>query len=316
MTERATHRFAHHAMNTTFEVFIADYDATLAASAAHAAFALVNRIESMFSIFRADSDVARINRAQPGDVVRVSPETTDCLKIAQDVYTASHGAFDPTIGAIIACGRHVHWHWENVSEAECTEARTFQGMNRLDCSESTVVRLHPDASGPVCLDLGAIGKGFSLDVIAEILRNDWDVTSALLSAGGSSILTLGDTSWPIGTGGKWGVSIGRDVAHLRHGQSLSGSGFEVQGRHIIDARLGKPITAHHAAWAIASSGALSDAWSTAFLVLDDAAVQNYCSTHTGLGGLLVTRSTDTIHRVVSTPVFDACAPLTQVHSSP
>ena len=41
--------------------------------------------------------------------------------------------------------------------------------------------------GPVALDLGAIGKGFALDRMAEELEA-WDVPRALLIAGGSSVL--------------------------------------------------------------------------------------------------------------------------------
>lgn len=300
------HRFAHQAMNTTFEVIIAGDDVGLCQSAAQAAFRLVDQAEGCLSHFRADSDIARLNRARPGEAVNVAPETTACLTVAQRVHADSSGAFDPTVGAIVDCGRRVHWHWEAVPAAELAAARTRQGMPRIEIVEPTVVRLRADAEHGVSLDLGAIGKGFALDVIAQSLREDWDITSALLSAGGSSVLALGDEPWAVGAGGKWGVQVGRDVAWLRRGQSLSGSGYEVQGRHVIDARSGRPVTANHAAWVLAPGGALSDAWATAFLIMDHAAVEACCRREPGLGALLVTGSATKAESVVSTKAFDAC----------
>ena len=53
---------------------------------------------------------------------------------------------------------------------------------------------------------------------------------------------------------------------LRHG-SLSGSGVAVQGKHIVDPRTGQPASVRHRAWAFAAKAAMSDALSTAAMVL-------------------------------------------------
>ena len=52
-------------------------------------------------------------------------------------------------------------------------------------------------SGKLQFDLGAIGKGFALDRMGELLR-EWDCSSFLLIAGGSSILAgdpPADVAW-------------------------------------------------------------------------------------------------------------------------
>ena len=64
-------RFSHEAMNTVFEVHLANADPRYAAEAAQAAFALVDRLEGELSRFRPNSDITRINHLAAGESVRV-----------------------------------------------------------------------------------------------------------------------------------------------------------------------------------------------------------------------------------------------------
>ena len=138
---------------------------------------------------------------------------------------------------------------------------------------SQAVRLH--------LDLGAIGKGFALDRLAETLR-EWDMLSACLNSGGSTALALdppaGSTGWPVG--------LGEGNAHrmlaLANG-ALSGSGTAVQGAHLIDPRTGAPAVRTTRAWASAPGAATADALSTAFFVMGDADIARFCAAHPGIG---------------------------------
>jgi thiamine biosynthesis lipoprotein len=59
-------------------------------------------------------------------------------------------------------------------------------------------------------------------------------------------------------------------------RALSGSGIAVRGRHIIDPRTGRPAGHRYRAWAAAPTAAVADALSTAFMVMTEAEIQQYC----------------------------------------
>ncbi|MCX6894032.1 MAG: FAD:protein FMN transferase [Verrucomicrobia bacterium] len=241
------HVFKHHAMATEFQVRLATADAGYAAQAARAAFDEADRLENLLSRFRENSDISAIARLLPGEALRLSEPVFACLEIARDMTAATAGAFSVAPTAVKTQGALPRW-----------------SLNR----ENFSVRCE---AGRLEFDLGAIGKGFALDRMAEILR-EWDCPAFLLVAGGSSILA-GDA--PPATPG-WSVGLGDDNAEPRYWlahASLSGSGVAVKGRHIFDPRTGEPAARLSRAWALAPSAAVSDALSTAGMVLDEAEIK-------------------------------------------
>ncbi len=230
-------------MATHFEVRIADEERSYAAQAAQAALDLLDRLESHLSRFRASSDIAQVAQLEPGEKLRLSEPAFACLEIAKRMESATNGAFSVAAVAL-------------QSEASFPQWSLLRGELSIVCE-----------SGRLRFDLGAIGKGFALDRMAELLRS-WECPSFLLVAGGSSILA-GDP--PKQTSG-WSCGLGDDDApnrfFLAH-TSLSGSGLAVKGNHIFDPRTGQAALRQNRAWAIADIGAESDALSTACMVLSE-----------------------------------------------
>jgi thiamine biosynthesis lipoprotein len=78
------------------------------------------------------------------------------------------------------------------------------------------------------------------------------------------------------------VGLGEDNSEprhwLKHG-SLSGSGIAVKGHHILDPRTGQPARQRTRAWAMAPGAAVSDAVSTAIMVLTEPEIAGVMSGH-------------------------------------
>ena len=235
------HVFNHSAMATQFQVRIADEEKTYAAQAAQAAFALTDELESKLSRFRANSEISEIAQLAPGEKLRLTEPVFACLNLAKTMEATTHGAFSACAAALKTQTEKPSWTLENFS---------------IRCD-----------GGKLEFDLGAIGKGFALDRMAEVLR-EWSCPTFLLVAGGSSILA-GDP--PAGTAG-WSCGLGDDNSPQRYwlkNSSLSGSGLAVKGKHILDPRTGKPAPRQNRTWALCDTAAESDALSTACMVLDE-----------------------------------------------
>ena len=164
-------RFSHEAMNTVFEVHTANADARYAAEAAQAAFALVDRLEGELSRFRPNSDITRLNHLPAGERTRVGEAALECLLIARHVYDLTDGAFDIAIGT---------------------------GLPSLEI-DADAFEVRATADG-VRLDLGGIGKGYVVDLVAELLE-EWGLDRAFVHGGFSSAVALeppaASDGWPL-----------------------------------------------------------------------------------------------------------------------
>lgn len=80
-------------MATTFEIFIQYDDPLYARQAADAAFHELDRLEGELSRFIENSDVSRLNNLSAGQPLRIDLDTYDCLKLSQQMFRDTNGAF-------------------------------------------------------------------------------------------------------------------------------------------------------------------------------------------------------------------------------
>ena len=264
--EERIHRYQHRAMATVFELMIADEDAAFAAGAAQAACEEIDRLEQDLSRHLPNSDVSRINNLQPEQAVRVSADTFECLRLSVQYHTETGGAFDVTTGALKDCWVAIDRSLRAPSSEEIERAAGRSGMSRLDLDESAMtVRVHGQAP---LVDLGAVGKGFAVDRVAELLK-EWGVGSALVHGGTSSAWAFGDhpehEGWPVTLSNPAQPSEVIERILLKN-QGLGGSGIS-KGRHIIDPRTAAPVHSRRASWVLSPCASRSDALSTACMIM-------------------------------------------------
>ena len=260
---------AFYVMDTVFTLRI--YDADTDAEAHFAAvLALLTEIEAALSRTLPESDVSRINALRTaGDL---SPHTVAVLEVAAQAIELTDGAYLPTMGAVTALWQQAEV--QNTLPDPDEMAFALQNARLGFTLADGVCALHGDGS---LLDLGGIGKGYAADCTLRYL-GEQDVKGALLSFG-SSVATLGekgdDTPFRIslrhprqanGTVGMLTAPVGVLSVSGDYERYVTVGGERYH--HVLDPVTGYPASAGIASVAVlCESGALSDALSTAFLVM-------------------------------------------------
>ncbi|MHC5121773.1 MAG: FAD:protein FMN transferase, partial [Planctomycetota bacterium] len=208
-------------------------------------------------------------------------DTLRCLQIAQRAGQLTDGAFDVTIGNLIMA-----WKNDDAQRAQSLLAdRPTMKMLQLNADDFTVT-----VTGEgVALDLGGIGKGYAVDVIAETL-DEWGVDKVLVHAGASSIRALnpptGKNGWPVTlTNPIDETTIARlEMKNEVFSEVFSCSGLQ-GGQHIINPFTGQAVSDRRACWMrLKENAALVDALTTAGMIMP---VGNLHSLQDALPGLSV-----------------------------
>lgn len=261
--------------------------------AAHAALDGVDRLEDQLTIFREDSELARINRDAAAGPVPVEARLLELLRLCHTLYVTTEGAFDVTSTPLSRVWGFLRRQGRVPTDEELLEARALVGMDKVHF-EGDAVRF--DRPG-MAFNLGSIGKGYALDRVAEEMART-GVPTALLTAGSSSVLALG--AGPDGHGYTVGL---RDpgnherrlgtVRLLDQALGVSGIGeqsFTSDGRrlgHIIDPRTGHPVEGMAYVGVVAPTAALADALATAVFVGGRPVAERYVKDHPEVSVLLI-----------------------------
>jgi len=271
------HRFAHGAMATQFVFLIEHDDARYARQLCETAFREIDRLETELTRFDPSSNIAAISRLKPGETLVLTLDAFECLKMAQLIAADTGGAFDATIGPVFACWRTPDGKPRMPSAEELAAARERTGWQWLMMDEET--HLVGVRKAGLRVDLGAIGKGYALDYAAGVFE-EWGITRALLSAE-STVLALDPPAE------REGWTVQADEPILLRQRAVSTSSVAVQGQHIFDPRSGQAVAHRTHTWALAPSAAWADALSTAFFVMSEEEIEQYCHQHVEVAGLIV-----------------------------
>jgi thiamine biosynthesis lipoprotein len=273
-------------MATVFEIFIILHDEKYARQAAQQAFFRLDRLEGELSRFIPNSDISRINLAQTHEIIPLGMDAFNCIKIGADLYTQTNGAFDISIGNLLACwlGREHSLH--HPSGQELTWAAAHTGLRHLSIDEDTMaVQV---LQSPVYLDLGGMGKGYAVDQMAQMLY-EWGIENFLVHGGKSSVLVSGQYGsghgWPLSLSRPWYPGDAFERFEVTN-RTISGSGLS-KGRHIINPLSTQPVSGNMAAWAFSSSAAYSDALSTAFMIMSEKEIAAMCQSHDDYKAILL-----------------------------
>jgi len=264
------------AMATTYSVVLYGDSQDLMQEAADAAFAEVERLDRLLSVYRPDSAWSEINRLAGQRPVAVSPEVFDLISRCVQYSRSSQGTFDITIGPLTKAWGFFKGAGRLPSSDEIANALARTGYHHiiLDHAAGTV---QFDIDG-IEINPGGIGKGYAVDRIVEILRHR-GLATALVMASSSSIYGMGT---PPGQPRGWKIDIPDPIRPTLHSaaqvflrdMSLSTSAgyvrtFRAGGRaqsHIIDPRTGYPAQGMLMVCVTAARTIDSEAWTKPFFI--------------------------------------------------
>jgi thiamine biosynthesis lipoprotein len=254
-------------MGTVLGVRVAGADRPSALEASEAAVREIERVETLLSTWKRGGPLDLLNRARPGEPVRLGAQAAAVLSEVFDWSGRTGGAFDPTVLPLVRAW-DLRGRGRVPRKAELARAIEATGRERfeVDVESGSARRLFADAG----IDEGAWGKGYALDRAAAALRRA-GVREALLDLGGQ-VFALGEATVAIADPRDRGRPAFRlSVADA----SVSTSGNSERGRtvggrrigHLLDPRTGNPAPDFGSATAVAASGLAADVLSTTFFVL-------------------------------------------------
>jgi thiamine biosynthesis lipoprotein len=256
-------RFCHQAMATTFEIYIQHNNRNYAEQAAYAAFDQLDALEGQLSRFINGSDISQINNLKAGETLSTGLDAFECLELCRQMDVETEGAFDMTFGSSV---------------------RGYKlKLNKRRC----VVQ---QPATKVIVDLGGIGKGFTVDKMSEVLSR-WGIEVGLIVAGFSSVLARGAPKrrkgWPVTL--RMPDESKQIIERLYLKNRAIGASGLVQAEHVIDPRTGGRVKNKLITWAVAPMAGVADALSTAFMVMRPEQIERYCREHQHVSAIIVAK---------------------------
>ena len=293
--------YSKNAMACEFQLLFNMQQYGNSGDAALKVFELIDTYEDQLSVYRSDSEVSRLNRTGCDDTVTVQENLYELLTVAEAIFKRTNGAFDIT-STPLSKAWGFHNRDANVpTDEEIAEALRLVDGNQVKLLPDNGIRIQHEGIG---INLGGIGKGYTLDRAADLLAS-CGIGDFVLHGGQSSVVAHGndhgktdadidDTGWMIGISHPL-VPEQRLAKFQLLGMALGTSGTGRQGffhngkryGHIIDPRTGWPTDHFLSTTVICNSAAEADALATAFFVMDLDAVQSYCDDHPEIKTVIV-----------------------------
>lgn len=289
-------RRSFRAMGTEVEIIFAESDlpAGKGEDLLNQAEARFHHYEQVMTRFRHESELSRVNR-WAGSWVRVSPLLFDVIRLACQAAEHTGGLFDPTVGLTLSALGYDR-PFERLGEVPDEAPDVPPPAATWESIELDTRRLAVRIPRGVALDLGGIGKGYTVDAVADFLGTSAPV---LVDAGGDIRAIgrpAGEPAWRVGVASPF--EPGRDIAVLRLVDVACATSTTTKRRwqrtgrdyhHIVDPRTNRPAESDLVSvTVVAPSAAEAEVHAKAALLLGRDAAVIYLAARPDLAAILVT----------------------------
>ena len=267
-------RIQGDALGTTYKVIVqSEYNSSLIKQSIDSIFEVVN---NSMSTYRTNSIISRVNRSQ--NPVEVDSHFIEVFKKSQEIWKLSNGYFDPTAGSIVNLyGMGPNTNVQSINRYKIDSVMQYVGLDKVYLDQQNRI---VKAKRGVYIDFNAIAKGYSVDLIKDLLMQI-NSENFLIEVGGE-LITMGKNE----KNKKWKVAIQNPIDLSSYyseisldGMSLATSGnyrkFRMDSQtgaryaHIVNPINGESMTNNILSASVVSSSCIeADAWATSLMLMD------------------------------------------------
>ena len=267
-------RIQGDAFGTTYQVIVqSESNSSKIKQSIDSIFEVVN---NSMSTYRSNSIISKVNQSQ--NPVKVDSHFIEVFKKSKDMWKLSNGYFDPTAGSIVNLyGMGPNNKIQSINEYKIDSVMQYVGLDKVYLNQQNFI-VKTDEN--VYIDFNAIAKGYSVDLIKDLLINI-NSNNFLIEVGGE-LITMGMSE----KNKKWKVAIQNPVDLNSYyseitldGMSLATSGnyrkFRIDSEtgvryaHIVNPINGQSMSNNIlSASVIANSCIEADAWATSLMLMD------------------------------------------------
>ena len=249
----------------------------------------LQQINASMSTYQDDSTISKFNRLAKDEPITIDADFSQVLQISKQVYEQSNGAFDPTVMPLVET-----WGFGSTmtverlqsppTALEIAEAKALVDFKGILHNNNSIYK----TKDGVGLDFSAVAKGYGVDVIAAVLREDYNIRNYMVEIGGevaTSGVSAQQQPWQIALDAPIEgstVSERQTIAAIRQPMNTSNKmHLATSGNyrnsvifdnkrysHTIDPTTGSPIAGGAPSVTVAAqSVALADAWATALTAM-------------------------------------------------
>ena len=246
-------------------------------------------INDSMSTYQADSTISKFNQLGKDTPIAIDADFSHVLQASRQVYELSGGAFDPTVMPLIET-----WGFGSTmtverlqsppTALEIAQAKALVDFDSVIQKDDSIYK----TKDGVGLDFSAVAKGYGVDVIADVLKNTYQIRNYMVEIGGevaTSGVSAQQQPWQIAIDAPIEgstVSTRQAMAMIRQpinngaSMALATSGnyrnsVVFDGKHYshtIDPTTGEPIVGGAPSVTVAAETvALADAWATALTAM-------------------------------------------------
>ncbi|WP_423813183.1 FAD:protein FMN transferase [Psychrobacter sp. 219-2-C] len=246
-------------------------------------------INDSMSTYQADSTISKFNQLGKDTPIAIDADFSHVLQASRQVYELSGGAFDPTVMPLIET-----WGFGSTmtverlqsppSALEIAQAKALVDFDSVIQKDDNIYK----TKDGVGLDFSAVAKGYGVDVIADVLKNTYQIRNYMVEIGGevaTSGVSAQQQPWQIAIDApiegstvstRQAMAVIRQPINNGASMALATSGnyrnsVVFDGKHYshtIDPTTGEPIVGGAPSVTVAAETvALADAWATALTAM-------------------------------------------------